>query len=247
MSPANGDCEKFELLQALENLSKNWKIDPIVRDIHLGLRSGIKDYHLKINQVTFHIPYLPETSDFLVWNCLWPDCHNCCEKQGRLPLTFKDVSTISKDLGYSTPVDFLKKETYITTWENAAPSTQKGSQLITTLTMVNLRRKDNEEEKDNGKPIKCRFLREGGSCSINSSKPGVCWLYPFYSWSHNDKNRLSIHASYQLTGDCPGFSLTKSLDDYIPLLTRYAEIIYSYAMNVNTTIRKGFARIDLTE
>ena len=122
-----------EVLIALENLSKKWTIDPIIRDVHLGLRSDLQTYLLKLNQVTYHIPYLSETSDFVVWNCLWPDCHNCCEKQGRLPLTFKDVSTISKDLGYSTPVDFLKKETYITTWENAAPSTQKGSQLITTL------------------------------------------------------------------------------------------------------------------
>jgi Fe-S-cluster containining protein len=248
MSPFGREYEKSnEVLMALENLSKDWKIDPIVRDIHLGLKSDVKDYHLKINQVTYHIPYLSETGDFLVWTCLWPDCHNCCEKQGRLPLTFKDVSAISNDLGYSNRTDFLKKETYITTWENTTASSQKGSQLITTLTMVNLRRKENEGEEHNGKPITCRFLSESGSCRINSAKPGVCSLYPFYSWSQNENNRVSVHASYQLTGDCPGFVLTKSLDDYIPILTKYSEIIYSYAMNVNTTIREGFARIDITE
>ncbi|HEX5905266.1 MAG TPA: YkgJ family cysteine cluster protein [Candidatus Nitrosocosmicus sp.] len=248
MNPTYGEYENSEVLIALENLSKNWKIDPVVRDIHLGLRADVNDYLLKVNQVIYHIPFLSETSDFLVWNCLWPDCHNCCEKQGRLPLTSKDVSLISKDLGYSNRTDFLKKETYITTWENtAASSSRQGSQIITTLTMVNLKRKQNEVEEDNGKPITCRFLSEGGSCRINSSKPGVCWLYPFYSWSQNENNRLSVHASYQLTGDCPGFSLTKTLDDYIPVLTKYSEIIYNYAMNVNTTTREGFARIDITE
>ncbi|VFJ13036.1 YkgJ family cysteine cluster protein [Candidatus Nitrosocosmicus franklandus] len=248
MSPINREYEKSDrVLMALENLSKDWPIDPLVRDIHLGLRSDVMDYHLKINQVTYHIPYISETSDFLVWNCLWPDCHNCCEKQGRLPLTIKDVSAISKHLGYSDRSEFLKKETYVTTWKNSTASSQKGSQLITTLTMLNLKRRETEREEDNGKPITCRFLDEDGCCSINSSKPGVCWLYPFYSWSQNENNKLSVHASYQLTGDCPGFFLTKSLEDYIPLLKKYSEIIYSYTMNINSTIREGFARIDITE
>ena len=159
MNPTYGEYENSEVLLALENLSKNWKIDPVVRDIHLGLRADVNDYLLKVNQVIYHIPFLSETSDFLVWNCLWPDCHNCCEKQGRLPLTCKDVSLISKDLGYSNRTDFLKKETYITTWENtAASSSRQGSQIITTLTMVNLKRKQNEVEEDNGKPITCRFF-----------------------------------------------------------------------------------------
>lgn len=248
MTPKLRESEKSdEVLIALENLSKKWTIDPIVRDVHLGLRSDIQDYLLKLNQITYHIPYLSDTSDFVVWNCLWPDCHNCCEKQGRLPLTTKDVSVISKDLGYPNRTSFLKKETYVATWESAAATSTHDSELITTLTMLNLKRTQSEGEADNGRQIACRFLNENGSCMINSSKPGVCWLYPFFSWSQNENNRLSIHASYQLTGDCPGFFLTKNLDDYIPILKSYSEIIYNYTMNVNTTLREGFARIDITK
>jgi Fe-S-cluster containining protein len=247
MTPTDRESEKSdEVLIALENLSKKWPIDPIVRDVHLGLRSDIQDYLLKLNQVTYHIPYLSETADFVVWNCLWPDCHNCCEKQGRLPLTSKDLSVISKDLGYPNRTSFLRKETYVATWESTAAATTQESQLITTLTMINLKRTQTEGEADNGRQIACRFLDKNGSCSINSSKPGVCSLYPFFSWSQNENNRLSVHASYQLTGDCPGFYLTKTLDDYIPILKNYSEIIYNYTMNVNTTLRESFARIDIT-
>ncbi|HKR73359.1 MAG TPA: YkgJ family cysteine cluster protein [Candidatus Nitrosocosmicus sp.] len=248
MAPIVRESQKSEeVLIALENLSKKWTIDPIIRDVHLGHRSDARDYPLKLNQVTFHIPYLSETSDFVVWSCFWPDCHNCCEKQGRLPLTSKDMSVISKGLGYPNRTDFLKKETYVTTWENTASTHQEDSQIITTLTMVNLKRSQTESEDDNGKQIACRFLSNEGSCSINSSKPGVCSLYPFFSWSQNENNKVSVHASYQFTGDCPGFSLTKTLDDYIPTLRNYSEIIYNYTMNVNTTLREGFARIDISE
>ena len=247
MAPIARESHKSEeILIALENLSKKWTIDPIIRDVHLGHRSDLQDYLIKLNQVTYHIPYLSETSDFVVWNCLWPECHNCCEKQGRLPLTSKDISVISKGLGYPNRTDFLKKETYVTTWENTALTSHEDSQIITTLTMVNLKRSHTEGEADNGKQIACRFLNDEGSCNINSSKPGVCSLYPFFSWSQNENNKLSVHASYQFTGDCPGFSLTKTLDDYISTLRNYSEIIYNYTMNVNTTLREGLARIDIS-
>ena len=246
MTPIDRESGKVnEISIALENLSKNWKIDAAVRDMHLGLRSDVKDYIIKVNKITYHIPFLMETSDFLQWNCFWPDCHNCCDKQGRLPLTSKDVAVISKSLGYPNRPEFLKNETYISTWESPTSTSKNDTQIITTLTMVNLKRKKNETEIDNGKPVSCRFLDECGSCRINSSKPGVCWLYPFFSWSQNENNQVSVHASYQLTGDCPAFSLTKSLDDIMPTLIKYSEIIYNYTMNVNTSLREGLARIDI--
>lgn len=248
MAPIHRESEKSdEVLIAIEELSKNWTIDPKIRDVHLGLRSDVRDYLLKLNQVTYHIPYLSETSEFVVWDCLWPDCHNCCEKQGRLPLTSRDISVISKGLGYPNRTDFLENETYVATWEHTNSTLRKESQIITTLTMVNLKRSETEGESENGKQITCRFLNGGGSCSINSSKPGVCSLYPFFSWTQNENNRVSVHASYQFTGDCPGFSLTKTLDENIPILRDYSEIIYNYSMNVNTTLRETFARIDITE
>jgi hypothetical protein len=76
---------------SLNMLSEKWNIDPIVRDLHLGKRTDLQDYAIKINQVTFHIPYIIDPSLFLLWKCLWPDCHNCCNRQGRVPLTVNDI------------------------------------------------------------------------------------------------------------------------------------------------------------
>ena len=48
----------------LDMLSEKWDIDPIVRDLHLGKRTDLQDYAIKINQVTFHIPYIIDLSLF---------------------------------------------------------------------------------------------------------------------------------------------------------------------------------------
>jgi len=245
MTFSHGEDEKVDdVSSALDDLSKKWKIDPIVRDVHLGKRTDIQDYTIRINKVTYHIPFLSKSSLFLLWDCLWPDCHNCCDKQGRLPLTSRDIATISKHLGYDSQPSFLRNETYVATWDNESAS-DSNSHVITTLTMLNLKRRQSENEADNGHPISCRFLNECGACQLHPNKPGVCWLYPFFSWSQNEKNLVSVHTSFQLTGDCPGFYLSKNLDDIMPILVKYSEIIYNYTMNVNTTIREGFGKIDV--
>ena len=245
MAFSQGEEEKVDdVSSALDDLSKKWEIDPIVRDVHLGKRTDIQDYTIRINKVTYHIPFLSKSSLFLLWACLWPDCHNCCDKQGRLPLTSRDIATISKHLGYDSQPSFLRNETYVATWDNESAS-DSNSHVITTLTMLNLKRRQSENEADNGHPITCRFLNECGACQLHPNKPGVCWLYPFFSWSQNEKNLVSVHTSFQLTGDCPGFYLSKNLDDIMPILVKYSEIIYNYTMNVNTTIREGFGKIDV--
>lgn len=242
---SHGEEEKVDdVSSALDDLSKKWEIDPIVRDVHLGKRTDIQDYTIRINKVTYHIPFLSKSSLFLLWDCLWPDCHNCCDKQGRLPLTSRDIATISKHLGYDSQPSFLRNETYVATWDNESAS-DSNSHVITTLTMLNLKRRQSENEADNGHPISCRFLNECGACQLHPNKPGVCWLYPFFSWSQNEKNLVSVHTSFQLTGDCPGFYLSKNLNDIMPILVKYSEIIYNYTMNVNTTIREGFGKIDV--
>lgn len=245
MAFSHGEEEKVDdVSSALDDLSKKWEIDPIVRDVHLGKRTDIQDYTIRINKVTYHIPFLSKSSLFLLWDCLWPDCHNCCDKQGRLPLTSRDIATISKHLGYDSQPSFLRNETYVATWDNESAS-DSNSHVITTLTMLNLKRRQSENEADNGHPISCRFLNECGACHLHPNKPGVCWLYPFFSWSQIEKNLVSVHTSFQLTGDCPGFYLSKNLDDIMPILVKYSEIIYNYTMNVNTTIREGFGKIDV--
>lgn len=247
MTSIENQNEKInEVYLALDNLSKSWKIDPIIRDIHLGGRHDIQDFSLKINQVTFHIPYLSEISKYMIWDCLWPKCHNCCNRQGRLPLTTTDITSISETLGYKCSSEFIKNETYVATWENYSAEGEGGIPLITTLSMINLKRKPTETETENGKPLSCRFLNDTGSCTLHPSKPGVCWLYPFFSWSENDKNQVSIHASFQLTGDCPGYLLTNDIEDMIPVLEKYSDIIYDYTMKMNSSIRQGFARVDFS-
>jgi uncharacterized protein len=248
MSDNAGANETNLISLSLDMLSKKWNIDPIIRDLHVGKRTDLQDYQIKVNQVTFHIPYIIGHSLFLLWQCLWPDCHNCCTRQGRLPLTVDDIAKISKNLGYKNRSDFLKKETYIATWDNNSGHNSDNSKLISTLTMINLKRKSDEIEEDNGKPLPCRFLNDHGSCTLHPEKPGVCWLYPFFSWSQFENNRMVVHASFQLTGDCPGFYLSSDIgDDMSKILNEYSKKIYDYTMNINTTMREGFGRIDLID
>jgi uncharacterized protein len=248
MSDNAGANETDLISLSLDMLSKKWNIDPIIRDLHVGKRTDLQDYQIKVNQVTFHIPYIIGHSLFLLWQCLWPDCSNCCTRQGRLPLTVDDIAKISKNLGYKNRSDFLKKETYIATWDNNSDHNSDNSKLISTLTMINLKRKGDEIEEDDGKPLPCRFLNDHGSCTLHPEKPGVCWLYPFFSWSQFENNRMVVHASFQLTGDCPGFYLSSDIgDDMSKILNEYSKKIYDYTMNINTTMREGFGRIDLID
>ena len=99
--------------EALELLSKNWKIEPIILDFILGKKTDVTDFQVKVNDVIFHIPYLGDENGYVLWKCYWPDCHNCCNRQGRLPLTSNDLITISKNLHYDKVSDFIKKETNI--------------------------------------------------------------------------------------------------------------------------------------
>ena len=59
---------------------------------------------------------------------------------------------------------------------------------------------------------------------------------------------MLVHASFQLTGDCPGFYLDYVIDErMMKILVEYSKKIYDYTMNINTTMREGFGRIDLID
>ena len=224
-----------ELEESLELLSKNWEINPIIHDFILGNISDVSDFAIKVKDVVFHIPYLVKEESYVLWKCYWPDCHNCCDRQGRLPLTSNDLITIGKGLKYQKISDFIKNETNIATWEDRGPS---GNGI--TMTMINLKRKSDETEADDGTHISCRFLDEKGYCGLHPNRPGVCYLYPFSSWLENEKGRPRVHASFQFTGDCPGFYLSKSLDEMKNVLLEYSKMIYDYNMSSNRTIRENF-------
>jgi|SRR2546428_6082613 len=229
-----------ELEESLELLSKNWDINPVIRDFILGNRTDVSDFVIKIKDVVFHIPYLTKEENYILWKCYWPDCHNCCDRQGRLPLTSNDLITIRKGLKYQKVSDFIKNETNIATWEERGPS---GNAI--TMTMINLKRKKDEKEAEDGTHISCRFLDEKGYCGLHPSRPGVCYLYPFSSWLENEKGRARVHASFQFTGDCPGFYLSKSIDEMKNVLLEYSKIIYDYNMSSNRTVREDFGYVTM--
>lgn len=228
---------------SIDLLRKNWKVEQAIYDLHIGERNDVLDFPILVDDVVFHIPTLKDDDLFVLWDCLWPDCHNCCERQGRLPLTKDDISTISRKLGYSSTGNFLKNETRISNWQEIGI----GGNIITTLSMISLKRKSNEEDEEDGLPVSCRFLDQQGSCGLHPDKPGVCWLYPFASWMESDGNRPVVHASFQLTGDCPGYYTAKSIDPMMKILKDYSKKIYDYNMAVNRTTREKYGFINIVQ
>ena len=222
--------------ESLSLLSKSWNITPEIYDLHLGKRNDLGEELIDINGVIFHLPFLSNESQYVLWNCLWPDCHNCCERQTRIPLTKDDIRILANKLGQNLP-DFIKKETLISTWTDG----ELFGPVNTVRTQLCLKRRVDETEKDSGSMISCRFLDNENGCSIHSHKPGVCWMYPFASYlDTNSTRKITIHAKFQFTGDCPGFYLDKSMDRIIPILEEYSKKIFAYHMEYNRSKREGY-------
>jgi Fe-S-cluster containining protein len=226
-----------EIEESLTLLEKDWDIEPILKEFMLGKITDVSDTAIKVKDVVFHIPFLGKEKKYILWKCYWPDCHNCCDRQGRLPLTSDDLITIGKGLKYQNTSDFIKKETVTATWDEVSPGGK------TTMTSINLKRKDDETETDDGTHISCRFLDDKGGCSMHPDRPGVCYLYPFSTWLQNEKGNARVHATYQFTGDCPGFYLADSIDEMKEVLKDYSKIIYDYNMKSSRTIRENFGSI----
>lgn len=235
--------EELHVKEALDNLSNKWQVEQSIYDLHLGKRDDVSDSQIIVNDVVFHIPFLTRDKTYVLWRCLWPDCHNCCEKQGRLPLTKDDISLISKKMGYASNSEFIKKETRVSSWSE----TSTMNNVITTLSMISLKRKENESEDQDGKPLSCRFLDECGSCEIHPDKPGVCWLYPFSSWMESSNGKPVVHASFQLTGDCPGFYTDHTSEPMMEILDEYSKRIFAYNMSIQRTIREKYGFINIVQ
>ena len=147
--------------------------------------------------------------------------------------------TIGKGLKYEKISDFIKKETLVASWNEKGPTGD-----TTSMTTINLKRKENETESDDGTHISCRFLDDKGGCSMHPNRPGVCYLYPFSTWLQNEKGAARVHATFQFTGDCPGFYLADSIDQMKEVLDDYSKIIYDYNMKSARTIREGFGSVN---
>jgi len=228
-----------QIEESINLLEKEWEIDPILRDFVLGNRTDVADHVVKVKDVVFHIPFLTSEKKFVLWKCYWPDCHNCCDRQGRLPLTADDLIIIGKGLKYQKTSDFIKKETLVVSWTEQGPSGN-----TTSMTTINLKRKADETEADDGTHISCRFLDDKGGCSIHPARPGVCYLYPFSTWLQNEQGRARVHATFQFTGDCPGFYLAESTEKMKEILDEYSGIIYDYNLKSNRTMREGYGSVN---
>jgi len=141
-------------------------------------------------------------------------------------------------LKYQKTSEFIKKETLTASYQEQGPSGE-----FTTMTTINLKRKADESLQDDGTHISCRFLDEKGGCSMHPDRPGVCYLYPFSTWLENEKGTARVHATYQFTGDCPGFYLEDNLESMKQELRDYSKIIYDYNMASNRTNREGFGSV----
>ena len=230
-----------EIEKSLNFLEKDWDIDPVLRDFVLGKIPEVTDYPVKVKDVIFHIPFLTKEKKYILWKCYWPDCHNCCNRQGRLPLTSEDLITIGKGMKYQKTSDFIKNETITTTWNESGPSGQ-----TTTMTTINLKRKTDETAADDGTHVSCRFLDGEGACSIHPTRPGVCYLYPFSTWLENEKGKARVHTTFQFTGDCPGFYLADTIDPMKEVLKEYSPVIYDYNMKSNRTMRENFGFVSFS-
>ena len=229
--------------ESLDLLATKWPVDRKLYDLQVGRRDDVVDAPVQVGGVIFHIQTLTRDNLFVLWKCLWPDCHNCCERQGRLPLTKDDIALLTKKLGYESKAEFVKNEARTSTWD------QEGAgDVITTLSMLSLKRQKDERDDQDGTPLRCRFLDDNGYCGIHPDKPGVCWLYPFASWLESDRHgKPVVHATFQFTGDCPGFYLEKSLDSVMPVLEEYAKKIYDYNMAVSRTTRENYGFISFVK
>ena len=230
-----------EIEKSLNFLEKDWDINPVLRDFMLGKIQEVTDYPVKVKDVIFHIPFLTKEKKYILWKCYWPDCHNCCNRQGRLPLTSEDLITIGKGMKYQKTSDFIKNETITTTWNESGPSGQ-----TTTMTTINLKRKTDETAADDGTHVSCRFLDGEGACSIHPTRPGVCYLYPFSTWLENEKGKARVHTTFQFTGDCPGFYLADTIDQMKQVLKEYSPVIYDYNMKSNRTTRENFGFVSFS-
>lgn len=224
--------------ESLDVLVKKWPVDQKLYDMQVGLRTDAVDTQVRVEGVVFHVPMLSQDSLYVLWKCLWPDCHNCCERQGRLPLTKDDIALLARKMGYQSRAEFVRDEARVSSWEQDG-----GNGVITTLSMLSLKRKKDERDEEDGTPLRCRFLDDRGYCGIHPDKPGVCWLYPFASWLESENGRPVVHATFQFTGDCPGFYLSESLDPVMPVLQEYAKKIYDYNMAVQRTTRENYGFI----
>jgi len=59
-----------EIAESLELLEKDWDIEPIIKDFHLGKRDDVSENSIKIGDVVFHIPFLAKKKNLYSGNVI---------------------------------------------------------------------------------------------------------------------------------------------------------------------------------
>jgi Fe-S-cluster containining protein len=139
--------------------------------------------------------------------------------------------------------EFIDKETRLSSWTES----EAFGDVITSISMISLKRKEDETDEQDGKPLTCRFLDNEGYCKLHPQRPGCCRIYPFISWTTVTNGKPQIHATFQFDGNCPGFYLSKSLDDMVDVLEDYSKRIVEYNNAVNRTTREGYGFISILD
>lgn len=231
--PFNRLLQMYPMVEELSRILKKWRIPPQLVDMYLGKRDDIVDIEIEMGKVIFHIPKLGTENLYVLWNCLWPECNNCC-KVDRLPLTKNDIERLTTKFGFDSKSKFLEVESTIDTWTHK----EVFDNIPTTRTQICLIHANNSSQEN--KRVQCRFADSRG-CTIHSDKPGVCKMYPFMTYIENIGENLRIHAMFQFTGECPGFYLSSSIAAFLPSLKKYGEMIEKYNMEYLSTLREGYA------
>ena len=84
------------------------------------------------------------------------------------------------------------------------------------------------------------WMRKVDVVCIRTAREFVIFIH-FLHGLKMKKGLARVHATYQFTGDCPGFYLADSLDPMKEEFKEYSKIVYDYNMKSNRTMRENFS------
>ena len=87
-------------------------------------------------------------------------------------------------------------------------------------------------------------MKEVVACILIDLEYAIFTHFQYLAWKTR-KEKPRVHATFQFTGDCPGFYLAETLDPMKEEFKEYSKIIYDYNMASNRTNREGSGSVSL--
>jgi len=163
-------------------------------------RGKLRDVQVKVDNMVFHLPF--DGKKYLMFKCV--KCGYCCRHLLNLPLTFQDISRLSKGLNYPDTSTLLDKECVYgeIKSDRVYPLIQFPPFAVRGMTWF-LKRFEGENEETLNKPAGCRFLTEDNLCSIYPCRPSVCRKSPYTLYKVDG----TYHAYYiaEERSECQGY------------------------------------------